>query len=107
MVRNLRPGDKWIPGTIIERTGQLSYLVQVAGGQTWKCHIDHLRQMDDSPQHKQTTKEIRNTLICFPPSDMGVQSVTSLHQLLLSPHQQLTDILKEYMYHRTDYHISK
>ena len=39
MVRNLRPGDKWIPGTIIERTGPLSYVVQVAGGQTWKRHV--------------------------------------------------------------------
>ena len=29
MVRNLRPGDKWVPGTIVERTGPLSYLVQV------------------------------------------------------------------------------
>ena len=33
------------------------YLVQTVGGQTWKYHIDHLRQMDDSPQHEQTTEE--------------------------------------------------
>ena len=39
MVRNLHPGDKWVPGTIIERTGPLSYVVQVAGGQTWKHHV--------------------------------------------------------------------
>ena len=32
MVRNLRPGDKWVPGTIIERTGLLSYVVQVKPG---------------------------------------------------------------------------
>ena len=57
MISNLHPGDKWIPGTIIERTGPLSYLVQVAEGKTWKCHIDHLRQMDDSPQHEQTLKK--------------------------------------------------
>ena len=78
MVRNLRPGDKWIPGTIIERTGPLSYLVQVAGGQTWKRHIDHLRQMDDSPQHEQTTEGAstdRDTLIRFPPSDVASSAV--------------------------------
>ena len=57
MVRNLRPGDKWVAGTIIERTGPLSYLVQTVGGQIWKCHIDHLRQMDDSPKQEQTTEE--------------------------------------------------
>ena len=36
MVRNLRPDDKWAPGTIIEQTGPLSYLVQVSGGQIRK-----------------------------------------------------------------------
>ena len=69
MVRNLRPGEKWVPGTIIERTGPLSYLVQVTGGQTWKCHIDHLKQMDDSPQQEQTTETASNdkeTTIRFP-----------------------------------------
>ena len=72
MVRNLRPGDKWVAGTIIERTGPLSYLLQTVGGQTWKRHIDHLRQMDDSPQQEQTTKEEstnKETInIHFPPS---------------------------------------
>ena len=49
MVRNLRPGPGWIPGTIVERNGPLSYLVQVNGNQMWKRHIDHLREMGDSP----------------------------------------------------------
>ena len=40
MIRNLRAGDKWVPGTIMERIGPLSYLVQVAGIQMWKRHID-------------------------------------------------------------------
>ena len=58
MVRNFRAGDKWVPGTIMERTGPLSYLVQVTGGQMWKRHIDQLRQMDDSPQQEKFTEEI-------------------------------------------------
>lgn len=49
MVRNLRPGPRWIPGTVVERNGPLSYLVQVNGNQMWKRHIDHLREMGDSP----------------------------------------------------------
>ena len=70
MVRNLRPGDKWVPSTIIERTGPLSYLVQVGGGKTWKRHIDHLRQMSDSPQEEQMTETTKDsdTLIQFPTS---------------------------------------
>ena len=69
MVRNLLPGDKWVPGTIVESTGPLSYLVQVGEGKTWKRHIDHLRQMSDSPQEEQMT-ETRDsgTFIQFPTS---------------------------------------
>ena len=48
-VRNFCAGDKWIPGTIMKRTGPLAYLVQVTGGQVWKHHIDLFRQMNDSP----------------------------------------------------------
>ena len=47
--------DAW-PGTIMERTGPLSYLTQVTVGQMWKCHIDQLRLMDVNLQQKQPTK---------------------------------------------------
>ena len=66
MVRNLRPGDKWVPGTIIERTGPLSYLVQVSGGQTWKRHIDHLRQMFDSPKEEDNFTSNKESLMRYP-----------------------------------------
>ena len=49
MARNLRPGPKWIPGTIVGRNGPLSYVVQVEGGQVWKRHIEHLREVGDTP----------------------------------------------------------
>ena len=69
MVRSLHPGNKWVPGTIVKRTGPLSYLVQVGGGKTWKRHIDHLRQMSDSPQEEQMTEtRDSDTLIQFPTS---------------------------------------
>ncbi len=54
MVRNLRPGPQWIPGTIIERRGPVTYLVQVAGDRIWKRHIDHLNETTDTPQNQTT-----------------------------------------------------
>ncbi len=42
MARNFRPGSKWVPGTIKERLGQLTYLVQVQTGDCWKRHVDHI-----------------------------------------------------------------
>ena len=74
MERNLCAGNKWIPGTIMEKTGPLSYLVQVAGGQTWKCHIDQLTQMDDSPQQEKPTNRDKETMIRFPPSQTANDS---------------------------------
>ena len=40
MVRNLRPGPTWIPGTIVGRNGPLSYVVRVKGEQVWKRHSE-------------------------------------------------------------------
>ena len=50
MVRNLRPGPRWVPGTLIERKGPLTYLVQVSEGRIWKRHVDHLHETTDTPQ---------------------------------------------------------
>ena len=57
LVRNLREGPRWILGTVIERRGPLSYLVQVASGQVWKRHIDHLLKTIDSPQKEEEEEE--------------------------------------------------
>ena len=47
MVRNLRDGPKWVPGVIIERTGPVSYLVEMSNGMIWKRHIDQIRGHND------------------------------------------------------------
>ena len=42
MVRNLRPGPKWVVGIVCERNGPLSYVVETEDKQVWKRHADHL-----------------------------------------------------------------
>ena len=54
MVCNLRQGPSWIPGTVVRRNGPLSYVVQVKGEQVWKRHIEHLRQVGDTPVEEPT-----------------------------------------------------
>ena len=34
---------------VIERNGPLSYLIKVSGSQWWRCHIDQLREVDNTP----------------------------------------------------------
>ena len=53
MVRNIRSVDSWVPSTVVEQNGSLSYLVQVSGDRLWKRHVDHIRQMNDSPQREE------------------------------------------------------
>lgn len=44
MAKNLRPGPDWIPATVVERLGPLSYLVETSDHQLWRRHIDHLKE---------------------------------------------------------------
>ena len=44
MAKNFRSGDDWIPGVIVQQLGPLTYMVDVANGRLWKCHVDHLKE---------------------------------------------------------------
>ena len=43
-VRNYHHGDKWIPGTIQNRTGPVSFKVLLQDGQNRRCHQDQVRK---------------------------------------------------------------
>ena len=43
MVRNYRPGPKWIPATIIRQLGPLSFTVKVKNGLEWKRHMEQIQ----------------------------------------------------------------
>ena len=36
----------------MEIRGPLSFLVDVAEGKRWRCHIDHIKELGDSPSTK-------------------------------------------------------
>ena len=42
MVRDFHSSTKWIPGEIIDRSGPVSYTVQLQDGKVIRRHIDHL-----------------------------------------------------------------
>lgn len=43
MARNLRPGPDWLPCTIVEVLGLVTYIVEMEDGQCWKRHPDQLK----------------------------------------------------------------
>lgn len=44
LARNYRGDHKWTPAKVKERTGLLSYTVEIAPDTTWRRHIDQLRR---------------------------------------------------------------
>ncbi|KAL2095791.1 hypothetical protein ACEWY4_007939 [Coilia grayii] len=48
-VRDFSGREKWLPGTVIDKTGPLSYRVEVAGN-VWRRHVDHLLCRNTSPR---------------------------------------------------------
>ena len=43
MAKNFPAGTPWLPGTITEQFGPVTYLVRVKNNLNWKRHIDQLK----------------------------------------------------------------
>ena len=57
MVRNHRDGPDWIPATIIEVLGPVTYLVETDSGQKWKRHTDQIKDwLSPAPRVAQETE---------------------------------------------------
>ena len=70
MARNIRPGTKWVPGTIKKQLGPLTFLVEIEPGILWKRHIDHIhdRELNQSMefQPNEQTTSIENDSYIMP-----------------------------------------
>ena len=45
MAKNFRSGPNWLPATVVERLGPLSYLVETADKLLWRRHVDHVKRL--------------------------------------------------------------
>ena len=71
IVRDYRPSTKpnWVPGTISEKTGPVSYRVQVEQGATWRRHLDQIKNSSLSPKGgsvSEIPETDRNTVAATP-----------------------------------------
>lgn len=72
-VRDFSGREKWLPGTVIDKTGPLSYRVEVAGN-VWRRHVDHLLSRNASPQARQDWEpESSDQPDPAPPEDSAVE----------------------------------
>ena len=61
MVRNLRPGPKWISGIIIRQLAPLTFLIKLETGVHQKRHVDHIRDFSHKPLSTPTSVEADST----------------------------------------------
>ena len=57
MVRNWRPGSKWVRGTVHKKLGAVSYEVRV-GTEVWKRHVDQLLSYTGNPMEPTRDTEV-------------------------------------------------
>lgn len=57
MARNLRPGPDWVPATILEVQGPVTYLVETDDKQVWKRHLDQLKEFEERRQTPEVSSE--------------------------------------------------
>ena len=72
LVRNLREGPKWLPGTIVEKTGPVSYRVEVSD-QIWCRHADQLLDHGSVVTEKYpdvVVSETAHSEVAIPPSTL-------------------------------------
>ena len=63
MVKGRRPGSVcWIPGHIINRTGPLTYLVDMGEDVLWRCHVDQLKACLESAESGSDSAEFEYDL---------------------------------------------
>ena len=71
MVRDQRPRMPWVPGTVKEQLGPLTYLIQTDSGFLWTRHLDHLRKLGDTaPVPDASPSEQESSGVdAYPPAD--------------------------------------
>ena len=116
MVRDGRVAFCWVPGTILERRGPVSYVVELDSGVVGRKHVDHIRAWDkqDSDLPSATQTPTPEPIDVLPPvslpegtvvagTDSSVESVSPSqenpgHHLgcRLSPRQRTHAVLHKY-----------
>ena len=82
-VLNFRKGDKWLPGTVVEKTGPVSYQAEVQGV-LWRRHLDQIFRRE--PQCRQA-EDVPVPLLEVPPGQPHQCCIVHLPLSVLKVHQ--------------------
>ena len=93
MVRNLRPGPKWIVGIVKQKSGPHSYVVETEDKKMWKRHVDHLKALGDAAATTSNDGELEtDTYVHFPtPTDNAESAESEDGEAVDSPEQNVNE----------------
>ena len=77
MARNVRPGPNWVPATILEVLGPVSYLIETDDRQIWKHHADQLKPFEEQTLSTESAGETEFPVI--PHSESEDESTSTPH----------------------------
>ena len=96
MARNYSEGPRWIAGTIAEKRGPLTYLVQIREDILWKRHIDQLIQAADTPDDVSSCASPPTPTVPVLPAPLPLPHSPVLPEPLPLPHSpDVTDATPE------------
>ncbi len=65
-VKNYQRGDHWLPGVIHDKTGPVSFRVNMSDGRMRRCHLDQVRARTVEEPYRPETEEIPRTTESVP-----------------------------------------
>ena len=66
-------GPPWIPGSVLQKIGPVTYLVDTGDGRSWKCHVDQMKEFGgtrDDSQPDVTGSQSLNVDVPIPSFDV-------------------------------------
>ena len=91
LAKNFRSGTKWLPGTITEILGPVTYLVRTKNNFTWKFHVDQLRSRSSLSDESSLEGPDSDTAVTYPASSIEQSDSNSLAEVVPITENRNTD----------------
>ena len=91
LAKNFHSGTKWLPGTITEILGPVTYLVRMKNNLTWKRHVDQLRSRSSLSDESSLEGSDSDTAVTYPASSIEQSDSNSLDEVAPITENRNTD----------------
>lgn len=79
MARDFQGSFRWVPATIVQRLGPVSFMMQLANGYIWKLHMDQVKALVEKEEETKESVLMDSEPELFEDCDTGVGATESDH----------------------------